>query len=79
MVVENEKIESAIFTAEISKATFGITPSQCIEVKGLKRQDFRVHMTDLELIFSMLGEVSTTKMQYHKMQKGFQKTKKQQL
>ena len=52
----------AILTAEISKATFGLTPSQYKEVKGLtkKNQNLRDHMTDLELIFTMLGERVTT-------------------
>lgn len=55
-----EQKEYAILTAEISKATFGITPSEYKKVKGLKRQNLRDHMNDLELIFSMLGEASTT-------------------
>ena len=55
-----EQMEYAILTAEISKATFGLTPSEYKEVKGLKSQNLRDHMTDLELIFSMLGEASTT-------------------
>ncbi len=55
-----EKIEYSILTAEISKATFGLTPSEYKKVKGLKSQNLRDHMTDLELIFSMLGEASTT-------------------
>lgn len=52
----------AILTAEISKATFGLTPSQYKELKGLtkKNQNLRDHMTDLELIFTMLGERVTT-------------------
>lgn len=54
-----EKIEYAILTAEISKATFGLTPSEYKNLKGLKSQNLRDHMTDLELIFSMLGEAST--------------------
>jgi DNA-damage-inducible protein D len=52
--------EYAILTAEISKATFGLTPSEYKKVKGLKSQNLRDHMNDLELIFSMLGEASTT-------------------
>ncbi len=50
----------AILTAEISKATFGLTPSKYKELKGLtkKNQNLRDHMTDLELIFTMLGELS---------------------
>lgn len=55
-----ENMEYAILTAEISKATFGLTPSEYKKVKGLKSQNLRDHMTDLELIFSMLGEASTT-------------------
>jgi len=50
--------EYAILTAEISKATFGLLPSQHKKVKGLKSQNLRDHMTDLELIFSMPGEAS---------------------
>jgi len=70
-----ERIEYAILTAEISKATFGLTPSQYREIKGLKRQNLRDHMTDLELIFSMLGEASTTKVARAKDAKGFVKNK----
>lgn len=52
--------EYAILTAEISKATFGMTPSEYKEFKALNRENLRDHMTDLELIFTMLGEASTT-------------------
>jgi hypothetical protein len=55
-----EDIEFAILTADISKATFGLTPSEYKDLKGLKRQNLRYHMNDLELIFSMLGEAATT-------------------
>ena len=55
-----EQREYAILTAEISKATFGLTPGQYVEFKRLKRENLRDHMTDLELIFSMLGEAATT-------------------
>jgi len=66
-----EQIEYAILTAEISKATFGLTPSQYKEVKGLKRQNLRGHTNDLELIFSMLGEASTTEITRNTDAKGF--------
>lgn len=66
-----EQIEYAILTAEISKATFGMTPSEYKKIKGLKSQNLRDHMTDLELIFSMLGEASTTKVTRAKNAKGF--------
>ncbi len=54
-----ENREYAILTAEISKATFGMTPSEYKDHKSLKRENLRDHMTNLELIFSMLGEETT--------------------
>ena len=51
--------EYAILTAEIAKATFGLTPTEHKNVKSLERQNLRDHMTNLELIFTMLGEEST--------------------
>ena len=68
--------EYAILTAEISKATFGLTPSEYKELKGLKRENLRDHMTDLELIFSMLGEAATTEITRNKNAKGFDDGKK---
>lgn len=57
-----EHKEYSILTAEISKATFGMTPTEYREHKALTRptDNLRDHMTDLELIFTMLGEASTT-------------------
>jgi len=55
-----EQPEYAILTAEISKAAFGLTPSEYKELKGLERENLRDHMTDLEQIFNMLGEAATT-------------------
>lgn len=55
-----EQKDYAILTAEISKATFGMTPSEYRAFKNLKNQNLRDHMTDLEMIFSMLGERATT-------------------
>lgn len=71
-----EDPEYAILTAEISKATFGMTPSQYQKFKGLKRENLRDHMNDLELIFSMLGEASTTKITKDKNAQGFVENKK---
>ncbi|MEW5896946.1 MAG: Bro-N domain-containing protein [Nanoarchaeota archaeon] len=68
--VKTEK-EYAILTAEISKATFGMTPSEYKKFKGLKRENLRDHMNDLELIFTMLGEASTTKIARKKDAQGF--------
>jgi hypothetical protein len=66
-----EQIEYSILTAEISKATFGLTSSEYKKVKGLKSQNLRDHMTDLELIFSMLGEASTTEIVKTQNPEGF--------
>lgn len=66
-----EQKDYAILTAEISKATFGLTPSQYKKIKGLKSQNLRDHMNDLELIFSMLGEASTTAIVKTRRPKGF--------
>ncbi|HSM47971.1 MAG TPA: Bro-N domain-containing protein [Draconibacterium sp.] len=71
-----EQIEYSILTAEISKATFGLTPSEYKKVKGLKSQNLRDHMNDLELIFSMLGEASTTEIVKTQNPKGFIQNKK---
>jgi hypothetical protein len=68
--------EYAILTAQISKATFGLTPSEYKEVKNLKRENLRDHMTDLELIFSMLGEASTTAIVKTQKPIGFTENKK---
>lgn len=67
----------AILTAEISKATFGLTPSKYKELKGLtrKNQNLRDHMTDLELIFTMLGERVTTEISHQEKPNTFDKNK----
>jgi DNA-damage-inducible protein D len=51
--------EYSILTAEIAKATFGLTPSEHKKLKSLDKQNLRDHMTNLELIFTMLGEEVT--------------------
>lgn len=66
-----EQRDYAILTAEISKAAFGMTPSQYKKFKGLKRENLRDHMNELELIFSMLGEASTVEITKNKDVKGF--------
>jgi len=70
-----EDREYAILTAEISKATFGISPSEYKKVKGLRAENLRDHMTDLELIFGMLGEASTTAIARGKNAQGFKENK----
>lgn len=69
-----EQRDYAILTAEISKATFGLTPSEYAEFKRLKRENLRDHMTDLELIFSMLGEAATTEITRNKDAQGLPQT-----
>ena len=66
-----EQKEYEILTAEISKATFDMTPSAYKKHKGLKRENLRDHMTDLELIFSMLGEASTKEITVNQDAQGF--------
>ncbi len=67
--------EYEILTAEISKATFGVTPSEYKKIKGLKRQNLRDHMSDLELLFSQLGEAATTEITKTEHPRGFEKNK----
>ena len=53
--------EYSILTAEISRATFGLTPGEYKKFKKLKKENLRDHMDDIELILTMLGEATTTK------------------
>jgi len=70
--------EYAILTAEISKATFGIVPSDYKKLKGLTKvnENLRDHMTDLELIFTMLVKLRRLKLQKTRTQLGLWKIKK---
>ncbi len=70
-----QKRDYEILTAEISKATFGVTPHEYKNLKGLKRQNLRDHMDDLELIFTMLGERSTTEIHRTEDSQGVPKLK----
>ena len=70
-----EGIEYSILTAEISRATFGMSPSEYKEHKDLKRENLRDHMTDLELIFTMLGETATRNEAKTKDAQGFSENK----
>ena len=73
-----EEREYAILTAEISKATFGITPSQYKDLKGLSgtNQNLRDHMDDLELIFTMLGERVTTEISQREDPESFEQSQR---
>lgn len=72
-----EQLEYAILTAEISKATFGMTPTEYRDYKALNHtgDNLRDHMTDLELIFTMLGEASTTEIARNTDTEGFPENK----
>jgi hypothetical protein len=71
--------EYSILTAEIAKATFGVTPAMHSQLKGLDAvktgNNLRDHVTDLELIFTMLGEASTTEIARRSGAQGFNKNK----
>ncbi|MBR9683746.1 Bro-N domain-containing protein [Candidatus Woesearchaeota archaeon] len=75
--IEQQK-DFAILTAEISKATFGMTPSEYKQHKNLPQQskaNLRDHMNDLELIFTMLGERVTTELSQDEKPDSFTKSK----
>lgn len=75
--------EYAILTAEITRATFGVTPIAHSRLKGLDKvktgNNLRDHMTDLELIFTMLGEADTTEIAQRKDAQGFDDNRMLQL
>lgn len=73
-----EEREYAILTAEISRATFGMTPTEYKDFKGLtgRNQNLRDHMDDLELIFTMLGERVTTEISQKEEPETFTASKK---
>ncbi len=71
----DENKEYAILTNEISKATFGKTVEEYKEHKNLKKQNLRDHMTDWELILTMVGEKATTDIAKAKDAQGFDENK----
>jgi DNA-damage-inducible protein D len=71
-----EQKDYEILTAEVSKATFGLTPNQYKNLKGLEKENLRDHMDDFELIFTMLGERSTTEIHRTENSKGVTKLKR---
>ena len=72
-----EKKDFSILTNEISKASFGKTVEEYKYFKGLqkKNQNLRDHMTDWELIFTMIGEKATTDITAAKDAKGLPELK----
>ena len=69
-------IEYAILTDEIMQGTFDMKVSEYKKYKGLKRENLRDHMDDLELVLTMLGEATTTRLHRDRHSKGFPKLKK---
>jgi len=69
-------LEYAILTNEIMQGTFGLKVEEYKEVKGLQRENLRDHMTDIELILTMLAEATTTKLHRDRDTKGFVPLKK---
>ena len=67
-----EGSEYAILTAEIAKATFGLSPSEHKQLKSLEKENLRDHMTNLELIFTMLGEEATRHIAVEEDAQGFE-------
>ncbi len=70
-----KKKEYGILTNEISKATFDKTVEEYKDYKNLKKQNLRDHMTDWELILTMVGEKATADITVAKGSKGLEKCK----
>lgn len=68
--------EYAFLTAEISRGTFGMNPSDHKKLKGLKKQSLRDHMSSAELVFTMLGELTTTQVARRDDAQGYDENKK---
>jgi hypothetical protein len=66
-----EDAEFAVLTAVISKGAFDVTPAEHKKLKGLNRQNLRDHMTNEELVFTMLGELATTRIARRDDAQGF--------
>lgn len=71
-----DSLEFAILTNEIMHGTFDLKVEEYKEVKGLERENLRDHMTDIELILTMLGEATTTKLHRDRDSQGFDPLKK---
>ena len=71
----NEGIEYAILTDDISKAWSGMSTKEYKQYKGLKKEGLRDNMTNLELIFNMLAEASTTEISKVENPDGFEESR----
>ncbi len=69
-------LEYAILANEIMQGAFDLKVEEYKQVKGLQRENLRDHMTDIELILTMLGKATTTKLHRDRDSKGFNPLKK---
>lgn len=69
-------IEYAILTNEIMQGTFDLKVEEYRLVKGLEQENLRDHMTDIELILTMLGEATTAKLHRDRDSRGIEPLKK---
>jgi hypothetical protein len=69
-------LEYAILTNDIMEGTFGFKVDDYKKIKGLNRENLRDHMNDIELILTMLGEATTTKLTVDRDSKGLPKLRK---
>jgi len=70
------RLEYAILTNEIMQGAFGLKVDEYKQVKDLERENLRDHMTDLELILTMLAEATTTKLHRDRDSQGLTPLKK---
>lgn len=68
-------VEFAILTNEITKAWAGRSVKEYKQLKGLKKENLRDNMTNLEIVLNMLAEASTTEISKKQEPKGFQENK----
>ncbi len=70
-----EGVEYAILTDEMTKAWSGMSVKEYKELKGLKKENLRDNMTDIELVLNMLAEVTTTALSKNEQPDTFEKSK----
>ena len=70
-----EGLEFAILTDEISQAWAGLTTKQYKDLKGLKKENLRDNMTNLELVLNMLAETATTEISHKRKPEGINQNK----
>ena len=71
-----DSLDFAILTNEIMNGAFDLKVEEYKQIKGLERENLRDHMTDIELILTMLGEATTTKLHRDRDSQGFDPLKK---